>query len=386
MAAGGEFLVRWFIVLLIVANVILFFWVQQQSRPLPGSMSLPPPDVGRLRLLSELNEEPAGIGVEAPAPVEPLSDPVWQEPVIPPVVSDAMLPEVELALDSGPVPSLTERLEAALAASGPAPLQTAAAADVSVEMMGKSDVQDQKEPPVAVEQEIGARVTETESVDPQPAAIVASDELQPQAASEPEGQEDGREEQAPGPVVGDVASALCYRVGPFDPEGADKLISELPVSVALLSDLSEEYSSVDRYYVLIPPLPSRAVGRQKLQELAEAGVTDTWLFPSGEYRNAISLGFFSREGGAKRHAANMVKKGFPAEVRERTTTRETPLAFPQGRRWRHPRVESVTPGRDYRRAKGLPLIGRVSKCFVCGRRFLLESAPHFARGGLFRPA
>jgi hypothetical protein len=89
-----------------------------------------------------------------------------------------------------------------------------------------------------------------------------------------------------------------------------------------LSDVTREHASVDRYYVLIPPLPSRAAGRQKLKELAQAGVTDTWLFPSGEYRNAISLGYFSREAGARRHAANVAKKGFTTEVREKTSIRQ----------------------------------------------------------------
>lgn len=48
---------RWFVALLLVANVILFFWVQQQSRPTPGTVSLPPPDVGRLRLMSEIDNQ-----------------------------------------------------------------------------------------------------------------------------------------------------------------------------------------------------------------------------------------------------------------------------------------------------------------------------------------
>lgn len=45
---------RWFIVFLLVANVVLFFWVQQQLRPPPGMGELPPPEVGRLRLMSEV--------------------------------------------------------------------------------------------------------------------------------------------------------------------------------------------------------------------------------------------------------------------------------------------------------------------------------------------
>lgn len=115
--------------------------------------------------------------------------------------------------------------------------------------------------------------------------------------------------------------AVCVRVGPLESADADQVIAALPASVTLLSDVSEDYQRVDRYYVLIPPLPSRSAGRQKLKELADAGVTDTWLFPSGENRNAISLGFFSRERRAQRHAANIAKMGFDTEVQGKASTR-----------------------------------------------------------------
>lgn len=124
------------------------------------------------------------------------------------------------------------------------------------------------------------------------------------------------------PPAAEIEQALCARVGPFEPDQVDAWIARLPASVTVLSDTSEDTAIVDRYYVLIPTLPSRAAGRKKLKELADAGVTDTWLFPSGEFRNAISLGFFSREGGAKRHAANIAKKGFTTEVKGRTSIRK----------------------------------------------------------------
>ncbi len=145
------------------------------------------------------------------------------------------------------------------------------------------------------------------------------------------------------PAAVESVQTVCARVGPFEPDDADKLISGLPANVTLLSDVTEEYASVDRYYVLIPPLPSRAEGYQKLKELADAGITDTWLFPSGEYRNAISLGFFSREAGAKRHAANVAGKGFNTEVKEKTSVRQ--------RRWL---LLMSNDGRDFGPGLSLP--------------------------------
>ena len=346
---------RWFIALLVVANVVLFFWVQQQSRPLPGSMALPPPDVGRLRLMSELKEGPTagGAGDTIVPPVELLPIPVEEETAIPPVSSvpgdpmatapavdsahspvivdtgaaatDAASPEVEVAPEPADQPKhpATEQVEAIPAVS------VTVHAEAGIVEDEISETADQVHAPLpeqaaTLAQENETGVAENGQTDVQPEEVSSSGDLQPENAGEPE---DLMAKTIPGPVVNDAAPVLCTRVGPFDPEDADRLISKLPVSITLLSDFTEEYSSVDRYYVLIPPLPSRAAGRQKLKELANAGVTDTWLFPSGEYRNAISLGFFSREGGARRHAANMAKKGFAAEVREKTSVRERRWLF-----------------------------------------------------------
>jgi len=304
--------VRWFIVFLIVANVILFFWVQQQSRPLPGAASLPPPDVGRLRLLSELEKEPASVDVDEPEParveemaVEPPLAAVPEDQSKPVDVEEALqsssdvggyqapseisLPESEPTTDVQPVDVLsfiTEVNQPLGAESEEMVLETPTGIDEPVEQALKKSV----ETPVQ-EPELSVPELAVEAAVVEPAAV-------------------------------DSVQTVCARVGPFEAADADKLTSGLPATVTLLSDVTEQYASVDRYYVLIPQLPSRAAGYQKLKELADAGITDTWLFPSGEYRNAISLGFFSREAGAKRHAANVAGKGFNTEVKEKTSVRE----------------------------------------------------------------
>jgi hypothetical protein len=140
---------------------------------------------------------------------------------------------------------------------------------------------------------------------------------------------------------------LCARVGPFSSEDADSLIAALPAYITLLSDVSEEYARVDGYYVLIPTLASRAAGIRKLEELDKAGVKDTWLFRAGELENAISLGLFRREAGARRRAQNVAKKGFTTEVKERTSV--------QQRRWLYLKSHD---GGELRAS--LPLTGDVS--------------------------
>jgi hypothetical protein len=318
--------VRWFIVFLIVANVILFFWVQQQSRPLPGEASLPPPDVGRLRLLSELEKEPTGVNVAEP---EARAEDMITEPTLAAVPEDRSRPaRAKEALQS---PSDVGDYQASMQISLP-------------ENEPISDV-----PPVdansfisAVNPPIGA-VTEDLAVEKSAGVDEVAEVLALEAPSEiDESVEQTLEESVETAVrepdasipelpvkaavveqaAVDPVQTVCARVGPFEADDADKLASGLPADVTLVSDVTEEYVTVDRYYVLIPQLPSRAEGYQKLKELADAGITDTWLFPSGEYRNAISLGFFSREAGAKRHAANVARKGFETEVKEKSSVRE----------------------------------------------------------------
>ena len=303
---------RWFIVFLIVANVILFFWVQQQSRPLPGEASLPPPDVGRLRLLTELEKEPAIVDADGPEPARVEEMPM--EPPLAAVTEDQSQPvHVEEALQSSlDVGGYQASSENSLPESEPVtdiqPVDVTSFIPEVNQSLGAEFEDLALEAPTGIDESVEQALEESvETPVREPGLSV------PELAAEAAVDE---------PAAVESVQTVCARVGPFEPDDADKLTSGLPATVTLLSDVTEEYASVDRYYVLIPPLPSRAEGYQKLKELADAGITDTWLFPSGEYRNAISLGFFSREAGAKRHAANVAGKGFNTEVKEKTSVRQ----------------------------------------------------------------
>ena len=381
---------RWFIVFLIVANVILFFWVKQQSQPVPGTSALPPPDIGRLRLLSESEEggeevlayeddeasstidpaarelppvepassttEPAEVAVgldEAPparpAPEIELADadpviasvspgpegvPVDGPPTGPDVVPAVDEPEAEKAVPApeGGQPE-TERQAPDQAAQMVSALTTAGTTEAEARTLESADdLAEPILPPVvqATATADTAAVAEEEADDQAQIEAEPGTDASPAeggAAAEPAAVEIVAVEQEQSVTEESVAeevmpAPLCARIGPFEPEDADRLVERLPQRLELVSDDSEEYASVDRYYVLIPALPSRSAGRRKLEELADAGFTDTWLFPSGEYRNAISMGYFSRESRAQAHAANIAKKGFEAEVREKTTLRQ----------------------------------------------------------------
>ena len=72
---------RWFIVFLLIANILLFFWVQQESlRPSPQS-EMPPPEIGRLRLLNESPESEVNALPEARSPADDATAMLTAEPV-----------------------------------------------------------------------------------------------------------------------------------------------------------------------------------------------------------------------------------------------------------------------------------------------------------------
>jgi hypothetical protein len=331
--------VRWFVVFLLVANVILFFWAQQQSAPEPGSGALPPPDIGRLRLISEVDEAaaaaedaPRSVPAEAPAlseaPAVAAQPMVREPPGAPPRSAGAPVDEA-LTPDGGEDKAQPSAADATVAAQTEAPTAHAGAAPPSpadqstpaaqarpagdaASMQARSD-----EPAVA---DIAPRQAPAEAPidetapDPQDQAPSVAEPAEPQqhAVADDEALNTAMPER----------TAACARLGPFDPEAADALLESLPANLRLLSDVSEEQERVIGHYVMIPPLPTRAAGNQKLKELADAGFEDTWLFRDGANRNAISLGLFSREEGARRHAESLAQKGFATEIKTAITRTE----------------------------------------------------------------
>ena len=294
---------RWFIVLLLIANLALFFWLQNDSVRDESVAAPPPPDIGRLELLDldspeGRSKETASVTVAGPpsagAPGEASTpaQPPDTDPV-PPAESPA--PSVTVQTDTGE--SETSMVTAATpsSASGSAPRAPEGLDDPSTEAVSAAD-----------EAEEGAALVRDEAEAVGAVAAV-------RAESKPEQIENA----SPPP-----AAPTCARVGPLTPEAASALTARMPVFVQLLSEVTEEVDEVDSYYVMIPPLPSRSAGLETLAALEAAGITDTWLFRRGPRRNAISLGVFRQRRIAERRLRNVAAKGFEARLVERTRRRE----------------------------------------------------------------
>lgn len=303
---------RWFIVFLIVANVILYFWMQQESRPVSNGAALSPPEIGRLRLLSELDVGTATAVAPATSSVPPIGAPIdltGEQPssTAPPLVAPS---------DPGPT-SLGDRRESAV--------QDAVHVEDAVPERIDQSNQGMTAPVVA------ESIVENAALS---AAVPNSseDSLATSTGQEPEAVPEIRTE-VPEPVVIAAPPASrpqCARIGPLRAEDADRLVAQLPSGLVLYSDVTEEVTRIDGYYAIIPKLPSREAGNAKLGELAAAGVKDTWLFRAGEWRNAISLGLFKRESNALRHAQAIADKGFETTVAPKTSVAEERWLYVKG--------------------------------------------------------
>lgn len=275
---------RWFVAFLVLANLVLFFWMQYARVSAPGH-ELPPPDIGRLRLLHELDQDRAAVANDAETVHLGLEERLGEArseayPALPlePELVPAQLGEEDPGLE----PSVVESV---------APAQADDPATAAAEITASADSPDDSAP----------------EPDPLPSA-------------DPDSGEPPRVDSASATTAAaPVQLRACVRVGPLDDDQAGRLIGALPADARLIKDETRATKAVDGYYVMIPPLPSAQAGRETLARLADAGITDTWLFPSGEFRNAISLGYFKREQSAQRHADQITRQGFNAEVLEKGT-------------------------------------------------------------------
>lgn len=270
---------RWFIVFLVLANIGLYLWVEQDSRSGLPVVVLPPPDVGRLQLVTENTGERETQAVASVGPDGAVGAPDASEPVT--------------AIPAAASAERDKRVDVPLAAP---PGLADESSGTPAEPLGRAD-------PSAVS---GATVA------PEVPRISASEGNEPS----------DRARESDGAASPPLEQPVCARIGPLTGKQADELVANLPVYVKLLSDMTEETPKVDGYYVMIPAFPSASAGRKTLEALGAAGITDTWLFRGGPYRNAISLGLFRRQGSAARHAESVTKKGFKPEVLEKTSLRE----------------------------------------------------------------
>jgi len=321
--------------LLLAVNLGLFIWGYQRERAAEHSKPHARADVGNLRLLTEQKaiSEPepmpelaytteketedlmAGTTAESDSIVstpeqvdkaqQDLSEEEMQEDV---QLAQQVEDELSQNMEQEPQTEISEVSEAP--ADDAEDYNEGHLTQVSEEQLSEEVEQDQ----MAVT-ELQAEI-EQETYGEQESQV----EQEAQAAEEMQVTEEMPVEQE---TQADIAAELeqqlpelaCYQLGPIsDPSSIEGVSSHL---VQLGYDPEENKQTIKKlksYWVMVPAQETYMEGRQKLKELQAAGISDLWLFPKGEYKNAISLGLYARRSNADAAQERALKKGVSTEV------------------------------------------------------------------------
>ena len=146
-------------------------------------------------------------------------------------------------------------------------------------------------------------------------ALVAELDEPPQARA-PAGGQMAPEPEAPSDAGATGSSApVCYRIsGLAAEEKADALAARLRDNAVEIRGRHLQQGEVTRFWVSLPPYPSREAAAKALRRLNRAGVTDHYVVTREEDRNAVSLGVFSSRQGAERRRVRVASAGLSPRI------------------------------------------------------------------------
>ena len=108
----------------------------------------------------------------------------------------------------------------------------------------------------------------------------------------------------------------CFSLGPFhSAEDRDQVRMQLKGKVAGYSERQTQALVERGYWVFIPPYDSLLEANQGLISLRALGLGDIAIIYDGEWKNAISLGYFRRQENANRRQRQLEERDFDVQVR-----------------------------------------------------------------------
>lgn len=126
-------------------------------------------------------------------------------------------------------------------------------------------------------------------------------------------------EQQLQPVNVDKGAVRCFSLGPFTRKESFNA-ARARLTSGGINVFSRVTSDAVRngYWVMLPVSRSRNQAQLQIQRLKESGVKEYFLVATGEMKNAISLGVFSKPKLAKRRLDEVEKLGFEVKIRKIT--------------------------------------------------------------------
>ena len=124
-----------------------------------------------------------------------------------------------------------------------------------------------------------------------------------------------RPASSPPAAAAPAATTQCYRFGPYaSPAALRRAYARVLPQVASVEARETAGGTASGWRVYMPPLASRAEAQATVDRLTAAGIDDLMLVPGGAEANAIALGRYSSEAGARRRQAALAAAGFSAQV------------------------------------------------------------------------
>lgn len=119
------------------------------------------------------------------------------------------------------------------------------------------------------------------------------------------------------PQASTQAVQRCFTLGPFPTK---KAVSDARDQLSGWGIDARQRLDKDKsrpgYWVMIPPSDSREQARAHIARLKENQITDYFLVATGEFKNAVSLGVFSRPELARRRLNRIQQMGFEPRLEE----------------------------------------------------------------------
>jgi len=111
-------------------------------------------------------------------------------------------------------------------------------------------------------------------------------------------------------VAASRRGVACIELGPVPAAEAARAEEAVGGLAGGLKVSQRRADEATRWWVYIPPLPTRAAANLRIAELKKQGVDDSSLISDDAvWRNAISLGVFSSEDAANRRVEELKRRG-----------------------------------------------------------------------------
>jgi len=108
----------------------------------------------------------------------------------------------------------------------------------------------------------------------------------------------------------------CFSLGPFHSiEDRDETYTRLMDVSTGISERETQALVEKGYWVFMPPYASLLIANQELLSLQALGLKDIGVIYDGEWKNAISLGYFLRQENAARRKKGLEDKGYAPLIR-----------------------------------------------------------------------